>query len=62
MPNATPEILPSIGSLCYKITNSHNLYDITKNSDKLDKLENAREKEKLEKLRTDIQEKYARNN
>ena len=56
MPNATAEILPSVGSLCHKITNSHNLYNITKNSDRLNKLKNAGEKEKLEKLRSDIQE------
>ena len=62
MPNATPEILPSIGSLCQKISGSHNLYDITKNSDKLDKLSDVEEKRKLEKLRKDIQTKFVRNN
>merc|ERR1711973_478201 len=62
MPNATPEILPSIGVLCHKIRDSHNLYDITKNSDKLDNLNNVEEKRKLEKLRTDIQKKFERNN
>ena len=54
--------MPFIGSLCQKISGSHNLYDITKNSDKLNKLNNLEEKEKLVKLRQDIQLKFTRNN
>ena len=62
MPNADPEILPSIGSLCKRIPNSHNLYDINQNSKALDKLDNLAEKRKLEQLRQDIKEKFKGNN
>ena len=62
MPNAEPEILPSIGSLCQKINGSPKLYDITKNSDKLENLEDQIEKRKLENLRKEIQKKFAHRN
>ena len=62
MPNATPEILPSIRSLCQKISGSPNLYNITKNSAILENLNDPAEKRKLVKLRQEVQIKFARNN
>merc|ERR1711973_389423 len=62
MPNADPEILPSIGSLCKKISGHSRLYDITTNSTKLENLPDLTEKKKLETLRKEIQKKYSHRN